>query len=412
MLLADFQAAAGPWLHDLGYHLPGLAGTRHFWSISPVVRSAEVNRSNVRVGMENDGEYLGRLERLVLDRMLAVPFSVRRAPSIAAWREQTVQYLLAAGDLGLISVWSPSFVLLLLDALETNLERHLGRLPRLRRIEVERGLAREGRLIGEAIWPRLQVLSCWMDGPSADLAQALRHRFPRTWIQPKGLLATEGVVSIPLVAAGELGGVPALESHVIELLDLQAPGARPCSVIEAQVGGLYTPIISTGNGFARYHLKDVLRCTGRYQAVPTLRFEGKLDGTSDLRGEKLEPRLVGAIIDAAAREVGAPLEFALLAPVSGAPPRYQLFIETRASDLILSRLQEGVEARLLEGHHYRYCRELGQLGPVSTRRVRDGWKTYERTLTANGVRPGDIKPARLDRRPVWEAAFAAGELHD
>ena len=401
-LLADFSAATGPWLADLYRRFPGLASTRQYWSISPVSAARERSPGGVPIGFEDDAEYFGPLARWALGRIRAVPGRVARLP-IDDWRRTTARHLLEAGDLGLISVWSPSFLLLLLEHIEREAESLLPALPPRRRQEVRSALARDGRA-GEALWPRLQVVSLWADGAAADLVPRVRERFPTTALQPKGLLATEGVVTLPLWGLAG-GAVPALTSHVIELCDLNEPARRPIPVHEARPGASYSPLLSTGNGFARYRLEDALTCTARAGQVPLFRFDGRLDGGSDLRGEKLSPRLVEAALRDAGAAARVDWEFALLAPVLDEPPRYQLYLESGAGDAELRRLSEGVERKLLDIFHYRYCRELGQLGPVRAVRVSGGRRAYEATLVARGMKAGDIKPAALDARPIWSAAF-------
>ena len=62
---------------------------------------------------------------------------------------------------------------------------------------------RTDRPLAEALWPRLAVVSCWMDGAAADALPAPRRAVPHATVQAKGLLATEGVVSLPLVLGGK-----------------------------------------------------------------------------------------------------------------------------------------------------------------------------------------------------------------
>ena len=47
------------------------------------------------------------------------------------------------------------------------------------------------------LWPRLRVVSCWDQGRARAEADTIRRWFPRARVQGKGLLATEGVVSVP-----------------------------------------------------------------------------------------------------------------------------------------------------------------------------------------------------------------------
>jgi hypothetical protein len=143
--------------------------------------------------------------------------------------------------------------------------------------------------------------------------------------------------------------------------------------------------------------------------TPLLRFTGKLDRVSDLCGEKINAGQVDHALALARQELGLAFDFAMLAPVKPERglPHYCLFIETDKRDLETVRAR--VEAYLAEGHHYRYCRKLNQLGPLSIQRVAHGWATYEDTLQKRGQRAGDIKPTHLDGRVIWAEAFATKE---
>src|SRR5207237_150176 len=65
--------------------------------------------------------------------------------------------------------------------------------------------------------------------------------------------------------------------------------------------------------------------------------------------------------------------FLLLAPESGPPPHYALFVEAPAAgDAALAQLAGAVERRLGESPSYAYCRRLGQLDAVCAVRVGRG----------------------------------------
>lgn len=403
-LRAEIAAAVDAWLHDLLTGLPRLAWGRQYWSVSPVTRARELSEGGLPIGFEDDTEYFDPVTRWALRRILAVPSEVARLPDLDTWRRATLRHLLAAEDLALVSVWSPSFLTLLMEALPPLLDGILAELPTRRAKRIRRGLDRAGRLTGEALWPGLQLISCWTDASAADFVPAMRALFPETRVQGKGLLATEGVISVPLLAHAE-GSVLAVTGHFLEFLEVESPDAPPKLAHELKEGGLYSPLLTAGNGFARYHLKDMVRCVGWHEATPRVRFEGRLDRVSDLCGEKLDARQVDRALELARAASGARLGFALVAPVREHPPHYCLFVESDSSDDALAKLRDAMEAALREAHHYRYCRELGQLGPLALERVEGGWRVYERTLTNAGVRAGDIKPTHLDARPVWAEAF-------
>ena len=402
-LLREFGAATGAWLGDLYEAVPALRSGRSYWSVSPVAQARETTAGGIPVGFEDDTEYFDRATRWALRRLLAVPPEVGRIAALDAWRRATCRALLAADDLVLVSVWSPTFLSRLMEFVEGQLEGLLDGLPRARAVAVRRAVDRTGRLSGEALWPRLAVVSCWADGVSAEYVGELRRWFPRIPVQPKGLLATEGVVSFP--RWGEQGGVLAVTSHHLDFLDLNH-ARRTVGAHELRVGGEYSPVLSTSGGLYRYHLPDAVACVGHSLGVPRVVFQGKLDRVADVAGEKLNARHVEQALDAVRAETGLCWRFALLAPSRQRPPAYVLFLECDAPAEALADLGLRLERRLSESHPYRYARELGQLGPLSVRRVRDGAATYERRVVAEGQRLGDAKPTVLDARFGWDDAFA------
>lgn len=405
-LLDEFSAATAPWMLGFYTHRPALLGTSSYWSVSPAAREAERTSGGLPIGFEDDTEYFGPVTRWALRRMLAVPGTVARIADVEQWRFETAKRLLAAEDLGLISVWNPSFLTLLMRCIERELPQLLRAIDARRAARIDAALGRAGALTGEAIWPRLALLSCWTDGHAAHFVAPMKRFFPRVEVQPKGLLATEGVVSFPIFDEGAPGAsVVAVTSHFIEFMRVDAPDERPLLCDELEVGVRYSPILTTGGGFARYHLEDVVTCIGHHEATPLVRFEGKLDRVSDLCGEKLHATEVDRAIATAARECGVAPEFALLAPSRGEPPRYCLYVEADADRDALAAMAGAVERELARGHHYKYCRDLGQLDGVAAVAVEGGLARYEAALVARGARAGDVKPTFLDGRVFWEEVF-------
>ncbi len=408
-LFREIAAATHPWLFDLFRGIPSLRSTRSYWSISPAGRDRARTSGGIPIGVEDDTEYFGAIARWILSGTLVVRPSVARIRNLDRWRWETCRSLMLAEDLGLISVWSPTFLSLLMEAIERELEDLLSSLPEERATRIRAALDREGMLTGEVIWPRLGLVSCWSDGPSRGFLPAIERWFPRTQIQPKGLLATEGVVSFPLL--GEQGSVLAVASHFLEFVEVDSPGRTPLLAHELREGAAYSPVLTTSGGLYRYHLQDVVRCVGRWHAAPLVRFEGRLDCVSDLAGEKLDARVVGKALEAALSQTPGPWVFAMIAPKSGPGIGYRLYVESPRDDASEGLLAEQVERELCAGAHYAYCRKLGQLEAVEAVRVFDGAGAIERRRAAEGGKVGDVKPSPLDRRMGWERWFttARGE---
>jgi len=84
------------------------------------------------------------------------------------------------------------------------------------------------------------------------------------------------------------------------------------------------------------------------------------------------------------------------------PPRYTVFIEGAVN---AEALAADLEQRLCEAMHYRYARELGQLGPITATVVREGERKFIDEQLKRGQRLGDVKPTGFDARPGWADIF-------
>lgn len=426
--LREYSAGTGPWLYDLLTRRPALRRGSSYWSISPAGAREELTAGGTRVGFADDTEYFPPPVRRLLRRLLPVPAEVARLPDVPTCRYVTLRYLAADPHLSFVSVWSPSFLTLLLEFARDHAERlardlergtltppsgRLGRaFPDVSGPDPERArrlleaFPPSGPLRLERLWPGLSLVSCWADAAAAQQLPALRALLPGgVEVQPKGLFATEGALSFPLV--GRAGAALIPQGHLLELLPADALQARPLALHEAEEGRRYLPLITTAGGLFRYRLGDLIQVVGRFERAPLVRFVGRADGVSDLAGEKLAPGQVEAALSEAARALCAQPAFALLAPAPGeATGGYRLYAELPPG-ASLEAFAEHLEGHLRAGYHYDHCRRLGQLRPVEARAVTEGWARYEAALVARGVRAGDVKPSALRRETWWSEVFPA-----
>ena len=451
-LLGEFQAALLPWLFDLARSRPRAWAGPGFWSVSPIAQDRDVTPGGIPIGSVGDSAYFPPRLAEQLATTFAVPGEVAHLPDVESCRYVMLRLLLERDNLAFVSAWNPSFMSLMMEDLERHavrlledLERGTCRPPagdgaerrgsagggggaardarvkaiverigfraRARRARALRTRwAREARLDARALWPELALISVWTDAQAQRALPAMRTRFPGVEIQGKGLLASEGVVSIPWFDAP--APVLAVRSHFMEFIDSERPDACPLLAHELEAEHSYEVVISTGSGLLRYRLGDQIRVVGHHMETPCIRFEGRADAVSDLVGEKLSASRVGAVLTRVTRERGegsAP-RFIMLAPEWGSPPAYHLWIECDAGDQGLECWAQKVEAGLLEGFSYRYARELGQLAAVRAFRVEAAERRYEARCVALGQRAGGVKPPDLDRRPGWKEWMLSQEM--
>src|SRR5690606_26604103 len=111
--LHELGQTISPWVADLYQRFPGIRQGRHYWSLSWVpgeLRSAAAS-------VNDDLQLLPWWKRLFMRHTMAVPEQVSLAPSSELSLFASLCYLCASRDLTLMSVWSPTFLLSLLEQL-------------------------------------------------------------------------------------------------------------------------------------------------------------------------------------------------------------------------------------------------------------------------------------------------------
>lgn len=400
-LQLEFQRGINPWLVSLHAIDPQILRGRAYWSISPSQGSERRCHGRIPVGFDNDWSYLGPLGKLLYSRVAVLPLGTAIAHDTATFRATTLAGLVSASDLSLISIWSPSFLRLMLDWYRANHADVLDLLsssPRnIQRVSFLRSLGVDGNIF-QHIWPELRVVSCWTDSSSQQEAERLTTLLPHAQVQGKGLISTEAFVSFPLLP--DQDPALAIRSHFFEFED--SDGQILLSH-ELEPGHEYSVIVTTGGGLYRYRTGDRVLATGFIESVPTMRFVGRNGIVSDRYGEKLNASHVGATIKAALN--GLEVSFAMLAPdrLNGSHS-YTLYIHSQEKPP--ADMPQRLDQLLQRNPHYQYCRKLGQLYPARVFSVAgDPAGIFEDVSVASGIRRGNVKLTPLSRQDGWSQQF-------
>jgi hypothetical protein len=441
-LKRQFQRAISAWAWNTFSNRPALRDGSSYWSFSPAFGPRRTTPGGLPIGFEDDTQYLSLPQRIASLWTLAVDPSVARLESIDNFRYLTLLQLVRASNLAMISIWSPTFLTALLAKLDDwwpvichDLARgtvtwpapqdegvKLCRTTRRRRssarAEYLTQVFRTGASDDEKfsrIWPSLGLISCWTDASAAQYLPALKALFPGVEIQSKGLIATEGIVSIPRV--GQTGTALALRSHFFEFQEEQGSDDGQARLAhELEAGGKYRVILTTGGGLYRYQLGDSIQVEGFSKQCPMIRFLGRSGVGCDLVGEKLHERHVRQVIEDVFAAEGIAPSFSLLVPVASEPPRYVLYLQGRgieSTSLLRQTLAKKLEAGLEKNPYYRYAVQLGQLAEaqaiVLDPHGKSAWQIFERVCVAAGQKPGDVKPQALHPGTDWAEALAMAE---
>ncbi len=424
--LDELDQAIAPWLSSMYRKSSALAKGKHYWSVSwlPESQRALVKEDN----LNDDSALLSFGKRLITQFTQAVPQHVSFAGNPDDAMFATLCYLVATEDLALISVWSPTFALQLIERLNEQAEdvvkvlisgmwgKRDASLENVdaplapNRAKLLMQMIDEGEIDLARLWPQLQLISSWDTSGAKQWAKLLQQEVPNSSFEGKGLWATEGVVTIPYQGKYPL----AYKSHFYEFEYLQ--GEQVGQIVpswELEVGDYVSPIISGGNGLLRYCLDDHLKVIEFWGNVPCFEFQGRRFGV-DLVGEKLSPdvatQLLGKINQQFA--VKAISLLAVETHQTNTHPFYAILIETLNSDVDQSQgthdsantmdstvqsQADWIDRQLRQHFHYELARDLKQLDAPQIILVEDGWQGYKDLVMREGMIEGNIKPEPLKK---------------
>ncbi len=365
-LLHSFNTMFCVWAHDLICHGPKFSTGKIYFSISPKLSDPAANQpkkggnppGKEKTDVQDDSDYLDGWLRGVMRLFWVQPRAIHcrhdaKPFDAEHFKEQVCLALLQEERLEIISIWSPSFLTLHLDYIQAHRLRLRAELHG--RISQARfHLLGASTLFWPKIWPHLKLISCWDSVSAADSANRLRALFPQTWVQGKGLLATEAPLTVPLIAAQ--GCVPLVDQVLFEFED--ALGAIHW-LHELQPGQDYQVIVSQTGGLYRYRLGDRIRVTHLYQNTPCLEFMGRTQSTSDLVGEKLHEDFVADVLKALPLDQSG---FKSLIPTMVPTPGYLLLLDQ--SSISSEAIAQQLDYALCQSYQYRHARKLGQLNPA------------------------------------------------
>lgn len=415
------------WAHDLIVHGPKFSTGKIYFCISPqlgdsttidtptyadrLFQGREPKHSPVQGGLgdchiinglQDDSEYLDSWLRWFLSPFLVSPPGLNRLQNAEEFKNKLSQALLLEENLEIISIWSPTFLKVILNYIQTNRTR-LG-LELGNRISSERrkllldlpnplytrGEGEEGGVPWTLLWRELKLISCWDSVNAADGAEFLRSLFPNVLVQGKGLLATEAPMTIPLIAAQ--GCVPLLNEVLFEFEDVKG---NIFQLHELEKGSVYEVILSQKGGLYRYRIGDRVRVTHFYRETPCLEFLGRTQEISDLVGEKLHSEFVRQVLDSLGLEGTF---FRSLVPVKKPREHYVLLLDQTASHP--EELAQRLDLALQQSPQYRHARVLGQLQPVRvfvSSRIPEIVTSHH---TRDGKKWGDLKHEILSTTPI------------
>ncbi len=394
-LKKEFRRAISVWLNNIIRNFPAVLFGKSFWIVTPITQTNYPD-SRIPVGFEEDSSYFGYIQKNLIRKVMVVPDEVSHLNNSENYYYVISWFLIKERNLRLISVWNPLVLLIIISKiiqyssnLITDIENGTLSFPvrmsdqdelifkkylkpepeeamRLRNIFQNPEINGESFILTSKLWPRLALISCWADSWASQFAMRLNEFFPNIPIQGKGLLATEAVVTIPLKYSNssELLYLPAINSHFFEFKGID--DQEIYQIHELRKNVKYEIIITTGGGFYRYSLNDIVEVSGFYRNIPSLKFLGKTDVVCDITGEKLNDNHIHYVLQRIRDEFSLKSIVTFISPLlTEKIPAYILFIEEIDKEKVIknnSAISNRLDELLSENYHYKNSRNLLQLG--------------------------------------------------
>ncbi len=351
------------WAYDCLKYKLKLRSGKIFISISPLLSSSEKEKTKI----QDDSDYLqGILKQTSKIFVISQP-NIYKLNNTSDFRLVLALSLLAEENLEIISIWSPSYLLVLLDLIETQwdylIEVLSNGIMNIDNIVFEFNVTRDriyylkkiknssSRIYWEDVWSNLQMISCWESATAQFSAQKVRKLFENTFVQAKGLLATEAPMTIPIIKAK--GFVPLLQDVFFEFEDEYG---KLYLLYELKKNTQYEIIISQLAGLYRYRIGDYITVTHYYKNTPCLEFVGRANNVCDMVGEKLNESFILDILNQAPFNQSS---FNILVPqlLSSGQGCYCLLTD----DNRLNTMTDKIDNIFCKAFHYDAARKMQQL---------------------------------------------------
>jgi hypothetical protein len=357
-LISSFTTMFTVWIYDLLTNGPTLRSGKLYFSVSPQFKTDNDTKIN------DDSDYLSGPLKYIVNYFSIVPKEIKHVTDPQAFLNILSHYFIRSEQLEIISIWSPSYLIQVLDHLSDNKEKFLSsldlreikhngivfRLPKLSQTYKQQLISTH--LSVQSLFPNLKIVSCWGSQHAKAYLVRIKELCPQALIQTKGLLATEAPLTVPVIASKSHCPLPSEVFY--EFIDIDDEQKEIKLLHELKLNKKYEIVITQKSGLIRYPMKDLIQVDGFYQTCPTFQFIGRAQDLSDLVGEKIDANFLNRIFSE-----HFPSSSLSLIPTS--------LPNQRANYTLMSNVHVNineVEKFLIKNIHYKNARALRQLGEL------------------------------------------------
>lgn len=264
-------------------------------------------------------------------------------------------------------------------------------------LDINERLAVGRPFTGREQFPGLRAVLCWRSGPSQFFWHRLKAMLPeRIEYFDLGYVASDTPLTYRLAAGGRQ--ICAFDDVYFEFLPEDPDEPEPAiAYADMVLGRSYRIVVTNAYGLYRYDIGDIVRATGYFGRAPTIEFVRKVDGFSNMTGEKLSEDQVIDAVQGALDLAGLRCAYFAVAPHFPSSS-YRLYLDAgRAESVPADTLAGQVDVALSAANQeYDAKRRSERLGALQVVVVRPGaFDRCKASLVARGRREAQFKLPHL-----------------
>ena len=181
------------------------------------------------------------------------------------------------------------------------------------------------------VWKDLQLISGVGTGAFEIYEQKIRERYVDDMVQFyfSGISSTEGCFSVPLeMDCKNSALLPNSMFYEFLPVDAHDDFSKIVTMDQVEVGKDYEIIMTNFNGLYRYRMRDCVRIMDKYNQLPLIRFQYRIDQVADIIDDHTTEQTFSKVATETAQKLGLDLvDYSVYPDRDAALPRYIYLLE-------------------------------------------------------------------------------------